>query len=650
MQTDVTPTRGPQAHAPLGEEADAGAGSPWDVLIRNALLFDGSGQAPRRCDVAISGRRVAALGDELPAERAREVIDADGLWLMPGLLDIHTHLDLEVEVNPGLPEAVRHGSTTVIVGNCSLGTAFGAQLRNGDNPILDCFTRVENMPKRVLQKCIDRIHWNNTADYLAHFADIPLGPNIAPLLPHSMLRTEVMGVEASISREPTADEMARMHALLEAAMEQGYIGFSTDGIVFHYLANDPHKEKRIPTQFASNRELKSLLDVVRRHDRVWQVTPDSQSRGTTLRRFLWTSGRLYGKPLKVSALTAIDFKPTPKIWKSLLGLARFLNSPLIQGRFHFQTLATNFRMWSDGAVAPFFEEFESTRAWIACEVEDVEGRMRLVNDPAWIAQFHRDWKQAEPQPKTLFNRLGIGLPTTTFVLDPDEMFFDGCPVAAWQGESFRQVFERLQRYRSGDQAMRESAARDDDERHFFEHCGPVETMADFFLAGLRAFDRRFRWWMDTANCRPDVLREMLFNPHTLPGFNDSGAHITNLAFYDGNLLTLKIAAEESLERVAEAVHRLTRAPADFFGLDVGRLEPGAQADLVLIDPEALAHYDSNANRQLVYHELFENDCLVNRSDGVVREVYIAGTRVWEEGARFTPALGRETLGRALRAV
>ena len=147
----------------------------WDTLIRNALIFDGTGQPPVREDLAIAGGRIAARGPSLPAEQAREVVEADGQWLMPGLLDIHTHFDLEVELAPGLPEAVRHGTTTVVFGNCSLGLAYGAQRRNGEDPIVDCFARVENIPKPVLAKVVDQVQWSDSAGYLAHFDALPAG-------------------------------------------------------------------------------------------------------------------------------------------------------------------------------------------------------------------------------------------------------------------------------------------------------------------------------------------------------------------------------------------------------------------------------------------------------------------------------------------
>ncbi len=299
--------------------------SPWQTLVRNALVFDGTGAPPRQEDVAVANGRIAARGPALDPTRAERVIDATGRWLMPGLLDIHTHLDLEVELAPGLPESVRHGTTTVVVGNCSLGTAFGAQRRNGEDPILDCFTRVENIPKPVLRKVVDRIDWDTTAGYLEHLGRLPLGPNIVPLIPHSMLRIEVMGTAAAVSREPTDDELLRMARLLEDAMRQGYAGFSTDAIPFHYLANAPHTDQRIPAQHATFGELRTLLAVVRGHDRVWQCTPDASHRVATFLRFFLTSGRLFGRPLKTSALTAVDLTHERRTWKLFPLIANLLN-------------------------------------------------------------------------------------------------------------------------------------------------------------------------------------------------------------------------------------------------------------------------------------------------------------------------------------
>ncbi len=618
----------------------------WDTLIQNALVFDGSGDKPREMDIAIKKGRIAAMGMFLPRSMAAEVIDATGQWVLPGLLDIHTHLDLEVDLDPGLPEVVRHGTTTVLVGNCSLGTCFGSQREGEQDPIVDCFTRVENIPKSVLRKSVEAVTWRGTGEYMDHFDNIPLGPNVAVFVPHSMLRVEVMGLEASISREPTEAELARMESLLDAAMGQGYIGLSTDGLPFHYLSNEPHTDKRIPTQFASFGELKRMLKVVRGRDRVWQTTPIIENRLKAFLYFMLTSGRLFGKTLKTSALSVVEFALAPKAARGFLGFASLMNSRLFKGNIHFQALGTNFRIWSDGIVSPLYEELDSTSRLIAKEYDDVEGRRALLNDPSFVEQFRADWLHGRNGKDLASIKARLGLPDTLVPRELSMMHFDGAPVADWEGETLQAVYDRLRRYQRGIA----SEARSDQEKEAFDAFPrPIADDADFMLHMMRRYDKGFRYWVDVANVGNRATLDLLLHKHAMPGFNDSGAHITNMAFFDGNLMSLKLAQQQSLDTVSTMVRRLTSEPAAFFGLEgVGKLELGAQADLVLIDPERLAQWDDCSNRQFVYRELFEHKQLVSRSDGVVTHTFINGEPVWRNG-EFGPALGTQTLGRALRA-
>ena len=617
----------------------------WDTLIKNALVFDGTGAPPQQQEIAISGGRIAARGTALPTTQAARVIAAEGKWLRPGLLDIHTHLDLEVDLEPGLPEVVRHGTTTVLFGNCSLGTCFGSQRENGQDPIVDCFTRVENIPKKVLRKCVDAAHWDNTGDYMDHFDEVPLGPNVASFVPHSMLRVEVMGLKDSISREPTEAELQQMERLLEQALDQGYLGLSTDGLPFHYLANAPHTDKRIPTQFASFGEMKRLLRILRDRDRVWQTTPIIQKKAKAFLYFMFTSGRLFGRTLKTSALSVMEFVLMPTAHRAFLGFAGLLNSPLFKGNIHFQALGTNFRVWSDGIVSPLYEELESTAELIAKEYDDVEGRRALLNDPAWVAQFRRDWHHGRHGRNLAHLRTKLGLPDNIVIRDLRLMVFDGAPVADWDGETLQSVYERVVRYQAG----AANAARSDAEREALDAFPrPLGEDADFMLHMMRTYDKKFRFYVDVGNVTEDATLELLLHKDAMPGFNDSGAHITNMAFFDANLMSLKHAKNQSLDTVSTMVKRLTREPAEFFSLDVGTLDIGAQADITIVDPEALDNWNSNATRELRYRELFEHDQMVNRSDGVVSCVLIAGEPVWQDG-EFTEALGRQQLGRALRA-
>jgi N-acyl-D-aspartate/D-glutamate deacylase len=619
-------------------------GKDWDMLISGALVFDGSGGAPQVQDIAIRDGRIAERGSSLPAERAAEVIDGSGQWLMPGLLDIHTHLDLEVDLEPGLPEVVRHGTTTVLVGNCSLGTCFGKQQEGEQDPIVDCFTRVENIPKSVLRKCVDAVTWDNTGDYLDHFAAIPLGPNVGAFVPHSMLRVEAMGLQDSISREPTAGEMSRMEEMLEQAMQQGYLGMSTDGLPFHYLANEPHTDQRIPTQFASFGEMKRLLAVVREHDRVWQTTPILENRLQAFRYFLLTSGRLFGKTLKTSALSVVRFVLAPKASRAFLGFAALANSRLLKGDIHFQALGTNFRIWSDGIVSPLFEELESTCKLIAKEYDDIEGRRALLDDPEFVEQFRKDWHHGRRGFNLAHLKARLGAPDILVVRDLERMIFDGAPVPEWEGESMQAVYERLQRFQAG--AGRE--ARSEAEREALSAFpSPAGDDADFMLHLMRRYDKSFRFWVDVANVGKEGVLELLLHKHAMPGFNDSGAHITNMAFFDANLMSLKLAQQVSQDTVSAVVKRLTRDPAEFFGLDVGRLEVGARADIAMIDPAALQAWDDSSNRRFEYRELFEHKQMLSRSDGVVTRVFIGGELAWD--GDFTDALGTRPLGELLRA-
>jgi len=614
----------------------------WDVLIRNGLLFDGDGKPPRLADVAIKGREIASLGVGLDASAAQEVIDAEGQWVMPGLFDAHTHLDLEVELDPRLPEVVRHGTTTVVVSNCSLGLAFGRQNKNGEEPIVDCFARVENMPKHVLEKAAAKVDWHDPKGYLDHLATLPLGPNVVPMIPHSMLRAEVMGLKASVSRLPTQNELRDMEGLLDTAMRDGYAGFSTDALPFHYLANDPHRRTKIPSQWGSFGELKRLTDVVRAHGRVWQATPPKDNPLQVLRNFSLTCRLLWGKTLKVTAVAAMDITTNASLAKLAMFLTRVLNSKLMGGHFRFQALAAPFRVWWDGPINPLSEEIAELRELNEPDLEDRAARLALLKDADFQQRFRKMW---------LMGRSGFNLPNLMRKLKREQYAFsrrtvditvDSGPVPPqWKGETLADIHSRVLAWQSSGEGARSS-----EEQDHFARVPKGADEVDFVLHLYREYDTALRTSTLTANRDPALTEKLLFDPQVLPGFNDSGAHLTNMAFYDGNLRGLQMAQRHGVDKVAWHVRRLTRDPAEFFGVRGGRLVIGMPADVIVVDPEALKRHDSEANTHLVWREQLAHQQMVNRSDGVITASFIAGRAVWREG-QFTPRLGREKLGRVL---
>jgi len=614
----------------------------WDYLIQGAKVFDGTGELPRREDIAVANGQIAARGADLDPEQARTVIDGSGYWAMPGFFDIHTHYDLELEVAPGLPESVRHGTTTVVIANCSLGLAFGAQRKEGADPIVDCYARVENIPKEVLRATADRVDWHNPREYIQHLNTLSLGPNLVTLVPHSMLRIEVMGFEASISRDPTEDELKAMEALLEQALDDGYAGFSTDALPFHYLANQPNTRKTIPTQFAKYAEIKRLTDVVRRKGGVWQATPPKDSTLGTIKTFLLSCGRLHGKPLRTTVVAALDVQSNRKIVRLARLLARVLNSRLLKGDFHLQALAAPFKVWSDGAVTPLSEEIEELRILNETELEDREGRQAILNDPDYIQRFKAMWMSG----KTGFGlsriKRWLRLEDYAFNRTLEDMTIDVCPLKEWEGKTFADVYDRVKAANAGEEFHGPEA----ETALLKDYFTGIRDEGDFVLAMLRAFDRDLSWYTVSANRDEAMVRNLIMDRQLLPGFNDSGAHLTNMAFYDGNLRALKLASDGGDTDVAYMVRRLTRDPARVFGVKGGSIEVGDQADLILVDPAALRRLDHNHTVQRQYREEFRHEQLVNRTDGVVPLVMIAGHPAWH-GVDFDASLGQTRMGTVL---
>ena len=616
-----------------------------DTLIKNAKVFN-NGETPVVEDVAVSDGRIVARGTDLNEENARRVIDAKGMWLMPGLFDIHTHYDLELEVAPGLPESTRHGTTSVVIANCSLGLAFGAQRDGVNDPIVSCYARVENIPKAVLKNCADNITWDNPKAYLDHLEGLNLGPNVAVLFPHSMLRIDAMGFDNSVTRDPTRAELNSMKGTLSDALKCGYAGFSTDALPFHYLAAQPHCEKTIPTQFAKYGELKALAQVVREQGSTWQATPPKDSVIGTLKTFLLTSGRLHGKPLKTTVVAALDIANNWKLSRMAKTLSNVLNSSLVQGEFHMQALGAPFKIWSDGAITPIAEEIPELRRLNETDIEDREGRRKIMHESVYIQSFKSMWMRGKQGWNLDRLKRKLNIEDFAFNRTLADMTVERCPQKNWQGMDFQAVFDRVVAIKQDQYAEPVTKAEQKlIQKDFFW----IADEGDFMLQMLRTFDTDLSWSTVTANRDMKVVRELLMNPKLLPGFNDSGAHLTNMAFYDVNLRSLKLAAEGGEGDVSYMVKRLTKDAADVFGVAGGTIHQGDIADLILIDPEQLANYDGESNVQRVHREEFQHEQLVNRSDSVVPLVMIGGHTAWENN-NFASDLGQKPMGRLLRAI
>lgn len=562
-----------------------------DLLLRGGTVYDGSGAPGRRCDVAVSDGRIQAIAPVLDVP-ARVTRDVSGLWLLPGLIDIHTHYDVEVEIAPGLAESVRHGVTSVVMGNCSLSLTAGRA-----EDLADVFLRVESLPPALVRRWLNHaVSWQTPADYLAHLRELNLGPNVAPLLGHSALRVAVMGLERALRDHATDAELAAMRELAIAALDAGCIGISVDMVHWHKVSG-AFAGRSVPSHYADRREYRLLAELCRDRDAVFQATPNPQRPSSFL--FLLGLGTgLFRPALRLTVLSAMDMTDHPSLWRAF-PFAAFIVNRLLGGNLSFQTLGEAFVIDADGPLTPFFEEFPSGVELNSAA--DANARRALWADAAFRRRFRADWRRG-------------GL--RTFHRDPSRMTVLASPESEHVGQSIAAI----------------ARARGQDS-------------TDCFMDLLAIHDTALRWRACSANERPAVLHKLLAHPHILPGFSDAGAHSRHLAYFDSALNLLREALRSGFMSPEKAIARVTGEAAQWFNLDAGRLRPGARADLLLVKPEALLQPSRVA--EIDDAQLSGAPRLVRRDDHTaVASVYIAGTEVVRDGEPL-PLLGRQALGGVL---
>jgi N-acyl-D-aspartate/D-glutamate deacylase len=251
-----------------------------DLLIRGATVLDGSGRPGRIEDVAVSGGKI------VPAENsARKVIDAGGLALMPGIIDLHTHYDAQVTWDPRLTPSVALGVTTAILGNCGFGIApCPPQQRE---TMLKNLSVVEGMD---LDALLAGTRWDfeSFADYLAALERIRPYANVGVLAGHSCIRIAVMGEEASLRKDPTQDQLSRMRAVLREALRSGAAGFASSFSPNH----SGWGGRPMPSTIASDEELKSLTGELKDHGKgIFVIAAGSRATPEYLEAIVADTGR-----------------------------------------------------------------------------------------------------------------------------------------------------------------------------------------------------------------------------------------------------------------------------------------------------------------------------------------------------------------------
>ncbi|MFE3254775.1 amidohydrolase family protein [Nocardia sp. NPDC059091] len=577
----------------------------YDTIIKNGRWFDGTGAPSAIRNLGIRDGRVATVSSApLDETGCARVIDATGRWVMPGMIDIHTHYDVEVLLDPTLSESLRHGVTTLLLGSCSLST-----VHVGGSDAGDLFGRVEAIPRKHVVEAVDALKtWNSAHGYVAALESLPLGPNVAAFIGHSDIRASQLGLQRATDPDvqPTESELTAMEHKLTEALDAGFVGMSSQQLLFDKLDGEVCRSRTLPSTYATGKERRRLNRILRDRKRALQGGPDVAKPQSMLGMAASSLG-FFRPKLKVSLLSAADIKAIPGVVKVFPLLGRIING--LGGDFRWQHLPVPFEVYSDGIDLPVFEEFGSGAAALHLS-NQLEERRELLADENYRRWFRKDYdKKWGPR-----------------VWHRD--FFDAeiteCPDASVIGKTFGQVgVDR----------------------------GGVHPV-DAFLDLVVEYGPKVRWRTTISNHRPEVLDVLAADPSVQLGFSDAGAHLRNMAFYNFGLRLLKRVhkaqqAGRPFMTVEHAVHRVSGELADWYGLDAGHLREGDRADVLIIDParldDSLEAYAENPIPE------FDNlSRMVNRNDDTVTAVLVNGEFVFGLGEK-ADTLGRERTGEFLRA-
>ena len=498
-----------------------------DLVFRDALIVDGTGADPVRGDVAVDAGRIVGVGPHLEVSAARSV-DANGLALMPGIVDSHTHFDAQITWDPTVRPSPALGVTTAVIGNCGFTIA---PCRPADRELtMRNLTQVEGMSIDALRAGID---WGfeTFPEYMAQLKARGSAVNVAAYVGHSSVRTYVMGGDAA-RRAATADEIAQMQAIVRDAMAHGAVGFASSTSPAH----NGEGGLPMPSRLASDEEMAALVGAMGEGGRgVYMLTKG----GHTPVSFLESLAAATGRPVMVAALLHNSVNPTA-VFADLDAIAAAnTRGHRLLGQVSCCPLTMDFTLASPYPV-------EGLVSWKPALGLSGEALQRVLADPAFRNGVRAELRTA-----------------TTFRLFNNE----------WDKVHVVEV-ARPTNARHEQRSIAE-IARDGGR-------DPLDAMLDLALDE----DLRTVFTAQLLNTDEDAVGRMLNHPHSIVSLSDAGAHLT---FFNDAGFGLHLIGHWSRElgamSLAQAVRRLTSHPAAVLGLqERGTIRAGFAADLLLFDP------------------------------------------------------------------
>jgi len=497
-----------------------------DFAIRNALLLDGRGSAPVHGDLAVKDGRIAAIGRDVGA--ARETLDADGLALMPGIIDNHTHYDAQLTWDPAAAPSPALGVTTAIIGNCGF-TIAPCRPTDRDR-IMRNLTQVEGMALDVLRTGI-RWDFETIPEYFDMLERQGTVMNVAGFVGHSSVRTYVMRDDAA-RRAATDAEIAAMRKIVLEGMRAGAIGFATSTSAAH----NGEGGIPMPSRLADEKEMRTLVGCLKDAGRgIFMLTKGSQTTMPFLEELAADSGR----PVLVAALLHDNTNP-----RVVFDALEAISAARTRGR----------RMAGAMSCCPLTMDFTLNSPYLLEGLAAWKPAMALSGD-AYRA------KLTEPAFRRAV-RAEVESPATFRVFNGE---WDKMQVV----ETTRPEHARYEQQTLA--ALAAQAGTD-----------PLSFMLDLALS--ENLDTVFTALL--LNSDEKAVGQMLRHPSSLVSLSDAGAHLTffNDAGFGLHLLGHWVREREALT-LAEGVRKLTGDVASLFGIqERGLLQAGYRADLLLFDP------------------------------------------------------------------
>ncbi len=550
-----------------------------DLVIRSGRIIDGTGRPGFVGDLAIEGGKIASVGGK--AGPGRREIDASGLLITPGWVDIHTHYDGQVAWDPYLSPSSWHGVTTLVMGNCGVG--FAPVQRGKEAFLISMMDGVEDIPTETLTAGIN-FEWESFAEYLDALSRMKRVLDVGAHVPHCAVRAYVMGERGAENQPATLDDINRMAAVVRDGVKAGALGVSTSRTLVHRTRDKAF----VPGTFAALDEMLGIGRALGEAGHgVFEIISDVTGDDADLE---WM-GRLSvetGRPISLAALIS------RRSGMGMRGVMDFIERSNAHGGQMVAQIAARpaaSLMSLQSSVHPFSTHRSFRQLMNGLSHEERVVRMR---DPQVRAQILND-APAVKEEQTL--AMVAGFQHHFSLGDPPD----------YEPTADRSILERAKR-------MGRS---------------PQEVAYDTLLER----DGREIIYMPLAykNYSFDAILPQLGNPNTVLSLSDGGAHCGVIcdASMPTYLLTHWVRDRNRGDRISLefAVKRQTHDTAQLYGLrDRGTLVPGMKADVNLIEFERLRLHPP----EMVFDLPANGRRFVQRADGY-RFTVVNGEVTFEDG-------------------